>query len=304
MPCPLRVRVNDDLNLDAGTCEEVVGPNGPELLIRQPRTTLFHQVLAYLREKPDPITKLSGLTSEREGAAACAVTLRWGSFLAVLFDREKPVWREVKSENTSRISDGEMARINIEASAALAEWVDFFRAEQDRALYSKLVDRALYYLPMPKSKPKLNSNSFLALADLGLSSMLLGACDAAHLEGARAQAERFASRIFANALINHAWRNGPVEAIHAGKFRGYPIDQRRMTAVEERQLMGCSIGRLAIGMRVCRQLSAEQSTRGWAEQVLPYAVAESFLITPCRWTLTECSRDTHLPLGTPSPKVS
>lgn len=58
-----------------------------------------------------------------EGVAA-AVILRWGSYLAVLLDHDKPIWPEVHSPRTSRISDEEMARINIEASAALAEWID------------------------------------------------------------------------------------------------------------------------------------------------------------------------------------
>jgi hypothetical protein len=81
MPASLTVRVNDDLMLDGGTCEEVAGPEGPELLIRPPRTTLFPQVLAYLREKPDPITKLSGSNSDREGAAACAMRFGGGHSL-------------------------------------------------------------------------------------------------------------------------------------------------------------------------------------------------------------------------------
>ncbi len=42
----LRVRVNDDLVFDAGTCEEVSGPDGPERLTGPPETTLFHQVAA------------------------------------------------------------------------------------------------------------------------------------------------------------------------------------------------------------------------------------------------------------------
>jgi hypothetical protein len=41
----LRVRVNNELVLDAGTSEQVAGPEGPERLIRPPETTLFHQVL-------------------------------------------------------------------------------------------------------------------------------------------------------------------------------------------------------------------------------------------------------------------
>jgi hypothetical protein len=53
----LRVRVTDELMLDAGSCETVSGPSGPERLIRPPATPLFHQVLSYLREKPDPPTR-------------------------------------------------------------------------------------------------------------------------------------------------------------------------------------------------------------------------------------------------------
>jgi len=40
----LWVRVNDELVLDAGTCEEASGPRGPERLIRSPETTVFQQV--------------------------------------------------------------------------------------------------------------------------------------------------------------------------------------------------------------------------------------------------------------------
>src|SRR2546426_1354696 len=119
----LRVRVNDELVLDAGTCEQVRGSQGHERMIRPPPTTLFRQVLAYLQEKPDPTGHLPGSGAGREGAAAAALVLRWGSYLCVLLDRDKPLWSEAGAEGISRISDAEMARINIEASAALAEWV-------------------------------------------------------------------------------------------------------------------------------------------------------------------------------------
>jgi hypothetical protein len=101
----LQVRVNDDLVLDAGTWEEVSGPQGPERLICPPATTFFHQVLAYLERKRDPPRWSSGSMVGREGVAAAALTLRWGSYLAVLFDHDKPVWPEVQSMHTSRISD-------------------------------------------------------------------------------------------------------------------------------------------------------------------------------------------------------
>ena len=59
--------------------------------------------------------------------------------------------------------------------------------------------------------------------------------------------------------------------------------------------MGFVSERLALGMTVCLQLAVEQARRPWSEQVLPYAVAEMWLITPSRWTLTEASRDVRLP---------
>jgi hypothetical protein len=85
----LQVRVNDELVLDAGACEDVTSAHGPERLIRPPMTTLFNQVLAYLREKPDPPNRPPGSMVGREGIAAAAVTLRWGSYLSVLLDHDK-----------------------------------------------------------------------------------------------------------------------------------------------------------------------------------------------------------------------
>lgn len=291
----LRVRVNDELVLEAGTCETVSGPHGSERLVRPPATTLFHQVLAYLRAKPDPPKRPSGSMVGREGVAAAALALRWGSYLAVLLDHDKPVWPEVHSARTSRISDEEMARINIEASAALADWVDLCLGDQGGRLYPQLVDRAVCYLPMPKKTSKLKVTEFAALANHDLATRVVETADATRLARVRAEADRYPSRIFANALANTAWRNGPVESIHAGDFRGYPVDQRRVTPAEERELMGFVSERLALGMTVCLQFAMEQPRRPWSAQVLPYGLAETLLVTPSRWTLTEATREVRLP---------
>jgi hypothetical protein len=112
-----------------------------------------------------------------------------------------------------------MARINIEASAALAEWVDLCRTDVNQRLYFKLVDVAVSYLPMPMRRPTLKYSTLQALANPEISAPLVESCDPVRLERVRADAESFASRIFSNALINHAWRNGPVEGIHGGCFR-------------------------------------------------------------------------------------
>jgi len=286
----LQVRVNDELLLDAGGTEEL---GRSELVIHPPKTTLFHQVLAYLRAKPDPPAPPTGSTVESEGTAAAAIAVRWGTYLAVLADRAKPIWAEARSPGTSRICDSEMARINIEASAALAEWIDLCREDPDA--YGQLVVRALAYLPLPKLRPKAVGSQFAMLAMPEIAAKVVGATDAARLATVRADAERHPSRIFANALVNTAWRNGPAEDIHAGDLRGYPLDHRRVTAAEERDLMGFAADRLTTGMGLCRDLALERPSRSWSDQVLPYGLAGAMLITPSGWTLTEATREVRLP---------
>ena len=284
----LRVRANDDLVLDAGLCEEVCG----EVVIHPPEITLFRQVLDYLRAKPDANVPSRVPPIEEEGAAAAAVALRWGSYLAVLADRDKPVWGATRLPEVSRISDAEMARINIEASAALAEWIDLLRDEP--RLYEQLVKRALAHLPLPRIKARPQESHFVILAMPEVRKKMVGAFPKPRLTQARADAERYPSRIFANALLNTAWRNGPVEDIHAGAVRGYPLDRRRVTVAEERRVVGSASDRLAIGMEVCHQLALERPARSWSEQVMPYGLAEMMLITPSGWTLTEATREVRL----------
>ena len=283
----LRVDVNDELSLAAGTVERL----GPELLIHPPSVTLFHQLLDYLRAKPHPATPACDVTVEDEGVAAAAVVLRWGSYLAVLGDTAKPVWSEARSQGASRIADSEMARINVEASAALAEWIDI--AREDRSTYERLVARVLAYVPLPKLRPRPSGTEFAALAMPEVAAKVVAAVDSARLPRVRAVAEAHPSRVFANALVNFAWRNGPVEDVHAGEVRGYPLDCRRVTAAEERTLLDFAADRLATGMDVCRGLVLEQGGRSWPEQVVPYGLSRT--ITPIGWTLTEATRDVRLP---------
>jgi len=286
----LTVRVNSELTLDVGIYEQT--PNASELLIHPPQKTLFNELLDYLRAKQKPLAPLSGSFIGREGVAATAMTLRWGSYLAVLLDREKPVWTEVHSQQTSRISDHEMARINIEASAALADWVDLCRS--DRSQYKALVDRAVVYLPMPKKTSERQMGPFVILGQPEIAAQLVADEHAERLQRARSQCERFPNRVFANALINSAWRNGPIEDIHAGQYKGYPLDLRRITPAEERQLLAGTAGQLAAGMDVCLRFHNELPQRPWPDQVLPYALAEMLLITPTDWTFTERSRQVRL----------
>jgi hypothetical protein len=95
--------------------------------------------------------------------------------------------------------------------------------------------------------------------------------------------------------VNTAWRNGPIENIHAGSSRGYPLDHRRVTSAEERGLMRFASERLALGMTICLKLGMERPRRTWSEQVLPYGLAEGWLFTPRGWSLEETSREVRLP---------
>jgi len=227
--------------------------------------------------------------------AAAAICLRWGSYLAVLLDHGKPLWSEVRSLKVSRISDEEMARINIEASAAVADWIDLYRCDPTGERYQQLVNRAVAYLPMPKRTSKLKMTEFAVLSTPEMGVRMVDATDASRLSRVRADVELHPSRVLSNALVNCAWRNGPVEDIHAGEFCGYPLDQRRVSLAEERELMRFAAERLALGMTVCLRFARERPVRPWTEQVLPYGLAEILLVTPSRWTLTESSREVRLP---------
>jgi hypothetical protein len=94
-----------------------------------------------------------------------------------------------------------------------------------------------------------------------------------------------------NAEVTPWW-----SVIHAGGFRGGPLDVRRITPAEERSLMAFASERLGQGMDVCLTFAMERPPRPWVEQVLPYGLAEMMLITPSRWTLTEVSREVRLPV--------
>ena len=224
----------------------------------------------------------------------CRVNNCGPQVLAVLFDRDKSVSPDAQV-GISRISDDEMARINIEASAALAEWIDILHT--DFAEYLDLVDRAIAYLPLVHRTATPMDGHIMALASPEIAGQLIGASDPALLTRVRADADRHPNRLLANALMNVAWRNGPVEDVHAGKSWSCPLDQRRVTPAEERRIIRFASDRLAMGMNACHRFMAEQPRRPWSEQVLPFGLTSFLLITPSNWTLTDNSRDVHLPLS-------
>ena len=280
----LQVVVNGELTLDAGWWEET-GGGIRQRIIHPPGTTMFEQVPVYLEHVADSRPERNeGLSIGREAVAATAVCLRWGSYLAVLLDRSKPVCDAVQDPEHSRISNSEMARINVEASAALESWIELMRRDYWR--YQALVS-ASQRLPMPQrtvtrdpgyallslpSRP--NASSLMALPDHGET------CD---------RAVAHPSRTLANALINACWRNGPVEGVHAGCWGTYPLRRCRVTLKEEQFLMRTTASRLAHGLSGFSP-DDPSDLRPWTERVLPYAFAHELLVTPREWALEEKTR--------------
>jgi hypothetical protein len=284
--------VNDECVLDAGTCEPADASGG--IIIRPPKVTLFHQLLAYLRSKPDPADVRPRETrGSREGMATTALVLRWGTYLCVLADQDKPAWREIHNPEVRRIGGGEMARINIEASAALAEWIDMVRLGGSEVERARLIDKALAYLPMPKPVPPTLVADFGTLAEPEITAAFAKLWlpkNAHHLPVAE-----HATRMLANALINVAWRIGPVEDIHAGSLvRGYPMDLRRISPSEDRNLMTEAARRFAFGMSVCHGLAERERVQPWSELIAPYGLATFTRVPPTDWSLTEDSREVRL----------
>ena len=191
----------------------------------------------------------------------------------------------------SRISDFEMARINVEASSGLARWIELLR--DDLQQYRALV-RAACSLPMQRIQARRSSDcdQLLMLTDPRLVAAVATRLDSETARRARQNAEAHPTRMLANSLIHVTWRNGPVEDIHAGRHSSYPLTQRRIAAAEDGTLTSTTAGRLEYGLRAVYDLLGEKSERSWVEKVLPCGVA-SFL-APYRWSLIEQTRMVEL----------
>jgi len=290
----LRVRVDEDLVVDAGWWEEVLDDDGAvRRCVHPPERPMFEQVLDYLASVP-PEPGYPGLHLGQEAVAATAVCLRWGSYLAVLADRDKPLWSQARQEGLSRIADSEMARINVEASAALARWIDVMRTDWERYLALAWAARRL---PMTRKRVQRDrsSISLLGLSVPEFAAMLESRAQGKWGRRARASAEAHPTRVLANAIVNACWRNGPIDDIHAGQPSTYPLTQRRITPSEERTLVRTTAGRLAQGIFAVFGLIHEKSERTWAERVLPFNLVPDLLVTPTGWSLDEQTRQVWLP---------
>lgn len=99
---------------------------------------MFDQVLAMLETSKGKRGRAP--TLKQESRAAVAVCLRWGTYLALLMDEARPPAPSVGRPEVSRVTDREMARINIESSANLARWLTL--AHEDPRRYARIVHAA------------------------------------------------------------------------------------------------------------------------------------------------------------------
>jgi len=294
----LNITVNEELTLDAGWWETSAEEDEMYRIVHPPEKTMFSQLLTYLEQKPE--TGGQYISPEREAIALTTLCLRWGSYLTVLSDRSKPLDPQAEEEaarnRISRISDGEMCRINIEASAALASMAVL--RWQNKAQYFILLNRALNLLPIiSQSTRRLAEHpAFWAIGKQTADNPDWLADLVAERPQAAEQAKTYPARVFANALINYSWRNNSgVEEIHAGQQGKppYPLTHRRLRPAEERHLFQLTASRMVEGVMT---LTALEKTPGqWADKIVGYRMSP--YLFPHRWSLTEHTCQFQLPGG-------
>src|SRR5579859_2450839 len=291
----LVVPVNEVLTLDAGWWEETLEETTahtllPCRLIHAPERTMYDQVIGYLEmiahEMPTP--PKSQLHFGEVALATIAACLRWGTYFAVLVDRTKPRWLETTHEEISMIGDEEMARINIESSAALARWIDLMR---DDDKHFRSIVKAAQQLPLlpahldDKTNNKLyRLISFInsAQSRLNFFTTLKERYGEDWLEEKRATIMPHPTRWLANGLINAYWRNkSGIEDIHAGQWAARPLYQSRITVLQEYELVTDMAEGIVPSMHAIYKVVNKKSEDGWDERAFSLAINFSslFLLT-------------------------
>ena len=305
---PLIINVNDQLAIDAGYWQECVEEDqAPYRLISPPHTTMYQQVFSYLEEaaRDQKVPPKSQLHFGEVAIATMAVCLRWGSYFAVLANRDLPQWTVAFDPEVSCIGDGEMARINVEASAALAGWIDLVRTEQRH--FRKLVKAAVQLLPFPIAQldgatyyHRFRAFSAINSADGRRSLMEAFARDfgSEWLEREKARTLANPTRALANGILNEHWGNGSgIEDIHAGGIAPpRPLTQCRLTKAQETLLMQETAELFVPTLRALYHVVSKPSEETWPEQALPYAIAFK---PPAAWSLDEQTREIALPGAEP-----
>jgi hypothetical protein len=291
-PLLLRVKIANDFMLDGGSCRVTTDERQQQVaIITPPAVPMFQQVVEYLETKPAPRVGIA--KREQEAVAAVAICLRWGSYFAVLADPSRSDAWDINDEEVSQIADEEMARMNIEISAALAWWLELRCCDERR--YDDLVHRALGNLPTgPKTfGPHETGDMLLACTMPEMAATVRESWPSDRLERDMETAAKHGVRIIANTITHIAWRNGPVEDVHAGRFQGYGLNKRRVLPKAEKAIVRHAQSGIAASLKAADYLRYNDAWPPPAELVLPFMHG---LVGPSRWSLTEQSRFVELPI--------
>ena len=91
----LTVNVNARFAIDAGSWQECAEEDQtPYRLVSPPYTTMYRQVLSYLEEttRGQKVPSKSQVHFGEVAIATVALCIRWGSYFAVLVNRDLPQW--------------------------------------------------------------------------------------------------------------------------------------------------------------------------------------------------------------------
>jgi hypothetical protein len=222
-----------------------------------------------------------------------AVCLRWGSYFAVLADPARPPAPNIDDEQVSQIADEEMARMNIEISAALAWWLTL--AGSDDRRYYELVARALAYLPTgPKAVSAIQGGEILMTCTVPeLVAHVRRSWPAERLERDMQTAANHGIRVITNTITHIAWRNGPIENVHAGQYLGYGLNERRVLPKAEKSVIRHAQNGVFSGLKAADYLRYDSAWPPPADRVLPFMHG---LVGPRGWSCTELGRVVELPL--------
>lgn len=289
----LRVGVNDDFVLDAGSWSQIVH-EGQQLVTRvtPPSVPMLQQVVDYLEAQPSPADR--SVRSVDEARAAVAVCLRCGTYFAALVDASRPFSPDAWDESTSHIADSEMARLNIEISAAIQWWLTLKGSDDQR--YAELVRRALAHLPTGRRTVTHvpEGDVLVECATSAMATALQLAWPDEMLERDLGRARKHGVRIIANSITLLSWRNGPVESVHAGRRPGHRFNERRILPRHEKAIIRQAQNMLHTALSAMEHMALDGAWPPPPERVLPFMRP---FCHPSDWSYTRQSLEIDLPLN-------
>lgn len=282
-PTPLTVRGPHGLVLNMGIHEV----RGDDLVrITAPVETAYQQVIRHLEALPG--VGIGRYGAREEALAAVAICIRWGSYLALLGDSERPLPAGARVTQSGQIANAEMMRLNIEMSAALANWLQ--RMDDSHERYWTLVHKANHYLPMESRSYTREPSTTSTVAGVAkapqLMEMVHQSTPARHTQVALAHPHR----VVANTVINTAWRNGPIEAVHSGTSGcEFSPDERRIALRDMQAVLRSANG--ILGDILWAVSSRRFNNIPWTDFALPFADPVSWGgttfrgVAPFEWTV-------------------